>query len=61
MEELEGMSCEERLRALGVPSLEKKRLNFDLVALGSCLRRGHEKGGADLFSLDSSDETHGNG
>lgn len=59
VEELEGLSCEER--ALGLSSLEKKRLNFDFVALCSCLRRGHGEGSADLFSLESSDRMHENG
>ncbi|RMC12857.1 hypothetical protein DUI87_10382 [Hirundo rustica rustica] len=61
VEGMEGMSCEEWRRTLGLSSSEKKRLNFDLVALCGCLRRGHGEGGADLFSLESSDRTHGNG
>ena len=58
---LEGMSCEERLRNLGLSSLEKRRLRGDLIVLFSFLRRGSGDGGADLFSLISSDKTHGNG
>ncbi|KAK4831437.1 hypothetical protein QYF61_017568 [Mycteria americana] len=58
---LEGMSCEERLRALGLSSWENRRLRGNLMALYSFLRRGRGEGGAELFSLGSSDRTHGNG
>lgn len=36
---LEGMSCEERLRSLGLCSLEKGRPTGDFIALCSSLRR----------------------
>ena len=58
---LEGMSCEEQLRSLGLSSLEERRLRGNLIALYSFLRRGRGEGGAELFSLGSSDRTHGNG
>ena len=58
---LEGMSCEEQLRTLGLSSLEKRRLRGDLIVLYSFQRRGSGEGGAELFSLFSSDKTRGNG
>jgi len=40
---------------------ERRGLRHDLIALCSCLRRGRAEGGAELFSLGSSDLTHGSG
>jgi len=37
---LEGTSCEEKLRILGLSSLEKRRLRSNLMSLYSFLRRG---------------------
>ena len=53
--------CEEWLRTLGLFSWEKRRLRGNLSALHSFLRWGHGEGGAELFSLGSSDWTRGNG
>jgi len=61
LEGLEGVSCEKRLRTLGLSSLERRRLRGDLIALCSFLRRGRGEGGAELFSLGSSGRTRGNG
>jgi len=58
---LEGMSCEEQLRTPGLSSLEKRRFRGDLIALCSFLRRGRGEGGAELFSLCSSDRMRGSG
>ncbi|KAK4824002.1 hypothetical protein QYF61_009127 [Mycteria americana] len=52
---LEGMSCEEWLRTLGLSSLEKRRLRGNLTALYRFLRRRSGEGGADLLSLVFSD------
>ena len=58
---LEGMSCEEWLRTLGLSSLEKRRLRGDLIALHCFLRKRRGEGGAELFFLISSDRMDGNG
>ncbi|KAK4825766.1 hypothetical protein QYF61_002329 [Mycteria americana] len=58
---LEGMFYEECLRTMGLSSLEKRKLRGNRIALYSFLRRGCGEGGADLFSLVSSDRIHGNG
>ncbi|KAK4831171.1 hypothetical protein QYF61_015641 [Mycteria americana] len=58
---LEGMSYEEWLRTSGLSRLEKRRLRGNPIALYSFLRRGGGEGGADLFSLVSSDRMCGNG
>ena len=58
---LEGMSYAEQLRALGLSSLEKRRLRGNFTALYSFLRRRSRGGGAELFSPVLSDMTCGNG
>jgi len=57
---LEHLSCEDRLRELGVLSLEKRRLRGDLRAAASAWR-GYRKDGEGLFTRVCSDRTRGKG
>jgi len=58
---LEGMSCEERLKTLGLSSLERRRPRGDLVAPCSFLRGRRGEGDAELCFLGSRDRTCENG
>jgi len=61
IQEMEHLSYEERLRELGLFSLEKSRLQGDLVAAFQYLKGAYKKDGDRIFSRACCNRTRGNG
>jgi len=57
---MERLSYEERLRELGLFSLEKRKFRGDLIAVFQYLKRAYKKDGDRLFSKVCCSRTRGN-
>ena len=58
---VEHLSCEERLREMGLFGLEKRRLQGNLIAAFQYLEGAYKQEGEWLFMRVDSDRTRGNG
>lgn len=53
---LEGKPCEEKLRLLGLLSLEKRRLRKDLMVFFNLVMRGRGRTSSDFFTVTGLEE-----
>jgi len=58
---LEHLFCEERLRELGLFSLEKRKLRGDLTAAFQYMREAYKRDAEELFTRACSDRMRGSG
>ena len=58
---LENLPYEERVKELGVFSLEIRRLIGDLITVFQCLKGSYKEDGDSLFTRSHMEKTRGNG
>ena len=61
IKELGSLPYEERLRELGLFSLEKRRLRGDLITMFQYLKGGYKEDGDSLFTRSHMEKMRGNG